>query len=84
MKQRSTTDGTGAYSFNGLDPLVWYAVEELQPTTPAGLAQGPTGLVSCRGGLAAKPAAVSLGLTIRTALALSSCLCNFLIPPAWL
>ena len=48
----TTTAADGSYSFTNLDPLVWYAVEEVQPTTPAGLVQGPVNLglvngVSC-------------------------------------
>ncbi|MGR6797052.1 SdrD B-like domain-containing protein [Sphaerotilus sulfidivorans] len=50
----TTTAADGSYSFTNLDPLVWYAVEEVQPTTPAGLVQGPVNLglvngVSCAG-----------------------------------
>jgi uncharacterized repeat protein (TIGR01451 family) len=36
----TTTDGTGAYSFAGLDPLTVYTLEEPLPSTPAGLGNG--------------------------------------------
>ncbi len=37
----TTTDGTGAYSFTGLDPLIVYTLEEPLPVTAGSLANGP-------------------------------------------
>ncbi|MEP6874272.1 MAG: SdrD B-like domain-containing protein, partial [Burkholderiales bacterium] len=56
----TTTDGTGAYTFANLDPLIAYTLEEPLPSSPAGLANGPVnpGLVNgaaCASGCTAQP-----------------------------
>ena len=38
--QTATTDGTGAYSFANLDPLVVYTLEQPLPTSPRAWATG--------------------------------------------
>lgn len=62
----TTTDGTGAYTFANLDPLITYTLEEPLPSSPAGLANGPVnpGLVNgavCASGCTAQPNTPSAG-----------------------
>jgi large repetitive protein len=58
----ATTDGTGAYGFSNLDPLIPYTVEEPLPSTPTGLANSSTAVnpglingVACTIGCVAQP-----------------------------
>jgi uncharacterized repeat protein (TIGR01451 family) len=56
----TTTDGSGAYAFTGLDPLLPYTLEQPLPGNPANLANGPVnpGLVNglaCSSGCSAQP-----------------------------
>ena len=63
----ATTDGTGAYSFTGLDPTVVYTLEEPLPSSPANLANGPVnpGLVNgaaCSSGCTAQADSPAAGI----------------------
>jgi len=56
----TTTDGTGAYSFASVDPLIVYTLEEPLPSSPSGLRNGPVnpGLINgsaCASGCTAQP-----------------------------
>ena len=56
----TTTDGSGAYSFTGLDPLTVVTLEQPLPGAPAGLVNGPVnpgliGGVACASGCTAQP-----------------------------
>ena len=56
----TTTDGSGAYRFENLDPLQAVTLEQPLPTSPAGLANGPVnaGLIggaACAAGCTAQP-----------------------------
>ncbi|MFN9805568.1 MAG: SdrD B-like domain-containing protein, partial [Betaproteobacteria bacterium] len=55
-----TTDGTGAYSFASVDPLIVYTIEQPLPSSPTGLRNGPVnpGLINgaaCASGCTAQP-----------------------------
>jgi uncharacterized repeat protein (TIGR01451 family) len=67
LLQTTTTNGSGAYQFTNLDPLIVYTVREPLPNVPAGLVNGPVnpGLINglaCATGCTAQAAGSPAGV----------------------